>query len=190
MNSTGRTIRVWALPLLLGFILATPVATHGQEKGTGKAERSRLIAAAREIMAAARYCALITLDSTGHPQARTMDPFSPGEDMVVWLGTNPKSRKVREIRNNPHVTLYYFDAQERSYVAISGIARVVNNPRERARHWKDEWKAFYPDREQDYLLISVTPRKLEVVSEKKGIAGNSTTWDPPVVKFSSGRSID
>src|SRR5437667_3834393 len=91
---------------------------------------------------AARYCALITLDSNGRPQARTMDPFPPEENMVVWLGTNPKSRKVAEILHNEHVTLYYFVSEDQAYVAISGRARIVQDARAKAKYWKDEWKNF------------------------------------------------
>jgi general stress protein 26 len=65
-----------------------------------------------------------------------MDAFAPGEDLVVWLGTNPKSRKVAEIRHNNRVALYYFVATERSYVTITGIARLVNDPQEKAKRWK------------------------------------------------------
>ena len=132
-------------------------------------------------MKTARYCALITLDSTGRPHARTMDPFPPEEDMVVWLGTNPKSRKVAEIRRNHRVTLYYFDREDQAYVTISGRARIVSDPKEKAKHWKDEWKDFYPDRQ--YLLIAVAPERLEVISVKQGIIGDSITWTPPAVTF-------
>ena len=142
-----------------------------------------LVAAAREVMSAARYCALITLDSSGRPQARTLDPFPPDENLVVWLGTNPRSRKVAAIRQNPQVTLYYFDRETQAYVTVYGIARLVNDPKAKMKWWKDEWQAFYPDRAKDYLLISVTPEKLEVVSVKKGIVGDPVTWKPPSVKF-------
>jgi len=108
-----------------------------------------------------------------------MDPFQPEADMVVWLATNPKSRKVAEIAHNNHVTLYYFVREDQAYVAISGRARIVRDPREKARHWKDDWKDFYPDR--NYLLIAVTPEKLEVISVKQGITGDSVTWTPPAV---------
>ncbi len=40
--------------------------------------------------------------------------------MVVWLATNPRTRKVAEIRRNPRVTLYYFDREAQAYVTIFG----------------------------------------------------------------------
>lgn len=152
-----------------------------------EATREELVAAAREVMISARYCALITLSTSGRAQARTLDPFPPDENMAVWLGTNPRSRKVAAIRRNPRVTLYYFDPEAQAYVAINGIARLVNDPKLKMKWWKDEWKAFYPDRAKDYLLINVTPEKLEVVNEKKGIVGDLHTWKPPSVEFRKHR---
>jgi len=174
--------RVALVCFLISVACATPTA-RAQQQQTNPPERAALIETARQVMAAARYCALITLDSAGHAHARTLDPFPPEENMVVWLGTNPRSRKVAEIRRNPRVTLYYFDREAQAYVSISGIARLVNDPQEKAKRWKDEWKDFYPDRARDYLLIAVTPVKLEVVNVKKGIVGNPHTWKPPSVSF-------
>jgi general stress protein 26 len=168
--------------LLICFASWAP-GLRSQVKQALRLDRQSLIANAREIMNTARYCALITVDATGGPHARTMDPFSPAEDMVVWLATNPKSRKVREIRRNQRVTLYYFVSEDQAYVTISGRARIVRDAREKAKHWKDEWKDFYPDRQ--YLLLAVKPEKLEVISVKQGIIGDSITWMPPAVNFRS-----
>jgi general stress protein 26 len=167
-----------ALSLALLLIAFSGTSVYGQD-----ASREKLIAAARETMAAARYCALITSDSSGHPLARTLDPFPPDKNMVVWLGTNPRSRKVAAIRRNPRVTLYYFDREAQAYVTIAGLARLVNDPKSKAKWWKDEWSAFYHNRKKDYLLISVTPLRMEVVNVTKGIVGDPQTWKPPSVTF-------
>jgi general stress protein 26 len=145
--------------------------------------RDKLIDAAREIMTATRYCALITTDGRGRTNARTMDAFPPDENMVVWFGTNPLSRKVAEIRRHPRVTLYYFDRENQAYVTLHGAARVVNDPQEKQRHWQDDWKDFYPDLEKGYVLIEVRPERLEVVNTKTGIVSKSPSWQPPSVTF-------
>src|SRR6266576_3041562 len=121
MKSIVRLLRVLSLFLLL----VSPTVSYGnvQEKQE-QSERSRLIASARELMTTARYCALITIDANGRAQVRTMDPFPPDENLVVWLGTNPRSRKVSEIQKNSRVALYYFDAASQGYVTISGSARI------------------------------------------------------------------
>src|SRR5258708_32825940 len=115
-RALSKTVVRSFLVLCLG---ALPTGIRGQVNQTPPPDRSGLIATAREIMKTARYCALITLDSAGRPHARAMDPFPPEENMVVWLGTNPKSRKVAEIRRNQRVTLYYFVPEDRAYVTIS-----------------------------------------------------------------------
>jgi len=170
--------------VLVSLFVVCLIATHhatGQQKT--EQGREQIIKAAQELMIATRYCALITVDAAGRAHARTMDPFPPEKDLIVWLGTNPRSRKVAEIRRDARVTLYYFDAASQGYVTLYGRARLVDDPKEKARRWKEEWKAFYPDREKGYLLIAVTPQKLEVVIEKKGIVGNSAVWTPPSVTF-------
>ena len=178
---------VFAGALLLYTASLAP-SVFAQPAPRQKWSREELIAAAREIMEASRYCALITIDSKGRTHARTMDPFPPDANMNIWFGTNARSRKVAEIRRNRRVVLYYFDREAGAYVSISGTARLVSDPKEKARWWKDEWKAFYPDREKGFLLIAVTPNELEIVSEKKGIVGDSVRWTPPRVRFGSKRS--
>ena len=183
MNSIAIKLKVFAIGLLFCTAALTP-SIFGQQRRLSKDE---LISAARETIATARYCALITVDSKGRVHARTMDPFPPDENLVIWFGTNPKSRKVAEIRRNGRVTLYYFDRESPAYVTINGFARLVNSRAEKAKRWKDEWKAFYPDRENGYLLIAVTPEELEIVNEKKGIIGDASLWTPPTVRFGEGQ---
>ena len=174
------TIRLFVAVLLLAFTAISPrIAAQQPRQWT----RDELITAARETMTNSRYCALITTDRTGRAHARTMDAFAPDENMNVWLATNPRSRKVTEIRRNSRVTLYYFDRENQAYVTLFGIARLVNDPGEKARHWKEEWKAFYPDRGKSYLLIQVRPISLEVVNVNKGIVSDTPTWQPPSVRF-------
>jgi general stress protein 26 len=165
------------------FVLPALPGIRGQQKQPPRYERDFLISSAREIMTSARYCALITTDSRSRVHARAMDPFPPDDDMTVWFGTNSRSRKVREIRRHPKVTLYYFNRENQEYVILTGVARLVNDPNEKVKKWKDEWKAFYPNRATDYLLIEVRPEQLEIISEKKAIFGDPRTWRPPTIFF-------
>ena len=66
------------------FVLVMPAVRYlcprlltAQDKPQPAPDRAKLIAAARELMAAQTYCALITVDETGRPQVRTMNPFPP-----------------------------------------------------------------------------------------------------------------
>ncbi|MFK5856995.1 MAG: pyridoxamine 5'-phosphate oxidase family protein, partial [Bacteroidota bacterium] len=138
--------------LVLWFI---PTNANCQEYDT------KMHMAAREIIIDAGTCALITLDDEGKPRARTMDPFIPENDFTVWFGTNSNSRKVEQIKKDPTVTLYYFDAKSQGYVVISGTAQLVNDSEKKEKYWKEEWKDYYPNKGDNYLLIKVTPKWLE-----------------------------
>ncbi len=185
MNSRSLS-RHFGVALLLAVSLIAANYTYGQATTTGTS-REELLTAAREIMATARYAALITTGANGRINARTMDPFPPTAEMEIWFGTNPRSRKVRELRRNPRVTIYYVDPVAQAYVSIQGTARLVNDPGEKARRWKDEWQPFYSDREKSYLLIAVRPERLELINVKTGLTGDPKTWNPPTVTFPGNR---
>lgn len=144
-----------------------------------------LIDVAKEIMINAGTCALITLDTNGRPRVRTMDPFPPKEDLVVWFGTNSNSRKVEQIKNNSRVTLYYLDHDSTGYVMIHGVAQLVNDDEKKKKYWKKEWEAFYPNKNDNYLLIKVSPDWMEIVSETRGIVGDEKTWEPQKIIFNT-----
>ncbi len=167
----------------MAIILCLPASVRAQGTEVPEYDREVLIAAAMEIMEASRYCALVTLDAGGHPQVRMMDPFLPGEDMVVWMGTNNKSRKVNELRHDPRVTLYYQAPEASGYLVIRGTAEIVDDPEMKNRYWKEEWESFYPDKESSFMLIKVVPKKLEIIDYTSGITGSSNTWAVPLIEF-------
>ena len=90
-SKVRRTLRLTLLALSALLVSGAAEA----EKPAAKATRDDLIAAARKRMTAQTYCALITLDASGRPSVRTMNPFPPEEDMTVWFATNDRSRARR-----------------------------------------------------------------------------------------------
>ena len=144
--------------------------------------RDSLLTIARTIIDSARSRALITVDENGKPQARTMYVFPPEENMVIWLGTSTESRKVKQIKNNPNVMVFYYDTKGRSYVSLAGKARLVNDPEKKARYWKKSWTRYFPDPDKDYILIEVTPERLEICSYKYKLFWDSS-GKPAFVEF-------
>jgi general stress protein 26 len=174
-----RALSVAAALLLCGSIVAPA------ETPTPSPDPEKLRSAAAELMREARFCALVTLDASGAPQARAMDPFPPEPDLTVWLATNVRTRKVPQIRKDPRVTLYYLAAGGSGYVSLLGEASLVSDPAEKAKRWKPDWKAFYKDenRGPDYVLIRVRPRRVEIVSGKHGIATAPDAWGPAILEL-------
>ena len=147
------------------------------------ASNSELINAAREIISSAPTCALITIDEEGKPSVRAMETLPVKNDFIVWFGTNPKSRKVAQIKQDSRVTLYYVDSDASGYVTIHGTAEIIEDKIAKKAHWKEEWSAFYPNKEKGYVLIKVTPKSMEIISNSRGISGDSITWEVPEVVF-------
>ncbi len=147
--------------------------------------REAIIEAAEEIIAAAANCTLITIGPDGAPQARMMNPFPAEEGLIVWMATNRDTRKVAEMRADPRVTLIYFDPADPGYSTLVGTVRLVDDPAEKRRRWKDGWSMYYPSGPEGdtYLLIEFVPDRLEVVSVKHDIAAAPLAWKAAVVEF-------
>ncbi len=179
-----RTI-IKTIYLLFFVFLLLPRDGICQKSESEDSSNINLLIAAREIMKESGTCALITLDDEGRPRARTMDPFLPEDDFTVWFGTNSNSRKVVQIKNDPRVTLYYYDSKKEGYVVINGTAQLVDESVEKEKYWKEEWAAFYPNKADNYLLIKVSPIWMEVLSPGDGIYNDTITWQPPIILFDS-----
>ncbi len=172
--------------LWLAFISSVPTEGAGgqapsRSPGSSKApSRERTLRVAREIMTAARYATMVTTKA-GEAQARIVDPLTPDASLVVYVATNPKSRKVAEIRADPRVTLLYFDTNRLAYVTLVGRATAVAGEEKATRH-KNEWKPFFNhEQPETYTLYRILPSRLEVVSAKDGLSGDPLTWRPKIV---------
>lgn len=178
-----------ALLIILSALLISPNYNYSQTIEANDSTNIKLKNIAREIIESAGLCTLITLDKDGNPRARAMDPFLPNDDFTIWFGTNAKSRKVEQIKNDPRVTLYYLNRDGSGYVSVYGTAELVNDKKSKDKYWKEEWEAFYHDKEIDYLLIKFTPLWMELISTPHGITGDSINWQPPKVVFNSNNII-
>jgi general stress protein 26 len=177
----NRTVALCTLVAACGV----PSVAVAQDRPATPPDRATVIAAAKDVMHAARYCALITNGPDGYPQARTVDAFAPEDDLTVWIGTNQVTRKVADVRADPRVTLYYYDAAGMNYVTLLGEAEVVTDAAAKETHWKEDWKSFYEDRNHgdDYVLIRVRPVRLEIVSYTHDLINDPVTWRPVTIEF-------
>ncbi|HUI65576.1 MAG TPA: pyridoxamine 5'-phosphate oxidase family protein [Bacteroidota bacterium] len=170
--------------VLLAATITASERCPAQEKRATPPDRDSVLVAARDIMGQQKYCALITVDSTGQPHARTMNPFPPEEDMTVWIATNSRSRKAHEIEKNPRVCLYYANhGQATGYVAITGRAVLVDDMAEKQKRKRDYWDQAFPDWKY-LLLIKVIPERIEVINYRHGMLNDPVTWSAPSVQMS------
>ncbi len=137
-----------------------------------------ILEVATKIIENAQYTSLITLDKLGQPRARIMEILGPEENFVVWMGTNPRSRKVAQIHENSKVTLHFFDRANVGYVSLMGNAYIVNDSITKSQKWKPGWAQFYKNKTNDFMLIKFVPETVEVIGMLDGFSGDSLTWAP------------
>jgi general stress protein 26 len=177
-NAPGITGVVFRAPVLALLAALSPLPAR---EATPRPPAAKAVAAAREIMAAQTYCALITLGEDGRPQARTMSPLPPEGDLTVWFATNTRSRKVQDIRRDPRVTLYFADHSHAiGYLALTGRAVLIEDMAEIRKRKRAYWDQAFPDL-KDLVLIKVVPERLEVLNYQSGDPADPITWRAPSV---------
>jgi general stress protein 26 len=179
-NNYFKKQRIGLFVVFLAFLSMNGIAQNQQ----APFPKDTLIKAAREIMLSTHFCALVTIDSTGLPQVRTMNPFPLKDDMVIWFATGRKSRKVKDMRHNPNVCVYFADHKNASgYVTINGRAEVIDDRELLVKMKRDYWESI-PNWQDIFVLIKITPVTLDVTNYARGIAGDPETSRAPRVIFS------
>jgi general stress protein 26 len=170
--------------LIQAFLLIVFVSVLSPDlKAQSIVSRDTLIVAAREIISETTFCGLVTVDTTGQPQIRTMNPFPVGDDLIVWFATSRNSRKVKEIRNNPKVSVYFADhINAKGYVNITGTAEILDDKELLIKMKRAYWEGL-PDWQNIFVLIKIVPETLEVVNYKHGLNNDPVTSKAPSVSF-------
>jgi len=163
--------------LLVGCVPSEP--TQREYRRDFSDREQQLLAAARGIIDSAYYGTLITLRG-GVPKARVMEPFRPDSEMVVWMGTHRRTRKLDEIRFYPIGTLHFFARQLPAYVSLYGRIDIVEDGKMKDSFWMPSWSAFYRTKE-DYVLLRFVPDSMELIDVSRGYTGDTATWRPAVV---------
>lgn len=167
-------------PLALFVLLLSTSAVGAQAPTTAAPSRNAIEAAARAIMEKATLATFVTLDASGAPQSRIVEPFPLEPRWIIWIATTSASRKIAEVTRDPRVALTYLDPSSPGYVTFTGEAAVVRDPAEKAKRWKQSWSGFYKNqnRGDDYTLIRVTAMRLEISNPSRGMINDPLTWKP------------
>jgi len=113
---------------------------------------------------------------------RIVNIFRPEENITnFYVGTKSDTRKISDINYNPHCSFLFFSPSSISQVIIKGGIFTQNDEKLRAQYWKTEWEPFYPDRVNDYVLLKVAVKEIEIMSIKYEIAHEPLSWRPVVL---------
>jgi len=85
--------------------------------------------------------------------------FCRAQGLVAYFATSASSGKVRDIRGNPAVSLYYCDADNVRGVMLAGRADVLTDPALKRTLWHDSWAVYWPAGavDPDYCVVRVRP---------------------------------
>jgi len=145
--------------------------------------RDTMLLAAKEIIRETTYCALVTIDSSGQPQVRTMNPFPLNDEFLFWFATSRTSRKVKELKNNPRVCVYFADhVKAKGYVNITGAATVIDDKELLLKMKRAYWEGI-PNWQDTFVLIKIVPKTLEVINYKHRLTNDPKTFKAPTISF-------
>jgi general stress protein 26 len=145
--------------------------------------RDSIIIAAQELIKETTYCALATVDSAGQPQVRTMNPFPANDELIIWFGTTRYSRKVKEIMNNPKVSVYFSNHESATgYVNITGKAVVIDDNELLQKMKRKYWEGI-PNWQSIFVLIKIVPETIEVINYKHRLNNDPKTFKAPSIVY-------
>ncbi len=106
--------------------------------------------------------AMLCTVSGGKIVSRPMSTQEMGPDGALWFLTSADSNKVREIGENPSVSVAYCDSGSETYMSIAGRAQTLDDRALIAKFWNPFYKAWFdgPD-DPTIRVIEVTPTSAE-----------------------------
>lgn len=114
------------------------------------------------------------------PRVRPVSPIVE-DDMSAWVTTFSTSRKVKQIRHNPKISLAFVEQPtgEKAAVVI-GEAQIVPDLEEKKRVWKlatFDLSQYFPDgpESDDFCLLKITIKKIEW---RNSWTGGTNVYEP------------
>ena len=117
------------------------------------------------------YGFLITAGDAGSPHARLVQHVGIDDDLSVWIGTSPMSRKVRDIHRASSATYAVEDRASFAAVVLSGEAVIEASLEQRLARWTDGFKTFFPGGPggDDFVLVHLVPDEIELIDFAHGV---------------------
>jgi general stress protein 26 len=119
---------------------------------------ARFLAAARDTIAEVPFCWLATRAADGGANARAVRVHpgaAGGDEWIRRFVVRRESRKVMEMRNAPRVTLAFQHASGDAYVALGGMAVLLEDKSEMRTMWPIGADANFPPGFADAHMMAV-----------------------------------
>jgi len=82
-----------------------------------------------------------------------------GEDLLVYLGANTSSVKVRQLRGNGRAAVYYCQPERFRGLLLQGVVESVDDAAFKKTVWQPGWEMYYPQgpADPDFAVLRLVP---------------------------------
>ncbi len=129
------------------------------------------------VMKTSPVCYLATINKTGFPEIRALFNLKNGKtfpglakimdrydgDFTVILGTNTSSVKVKQVVEEPKVSVYFCNADTFQGVMLTGSMEIIDDSALRRELWQPGWNLYYPQGadDPDFTVLRLTPDRVK-----------------------------
>jgi general stress protein 26 len=125
-----------------------------------------------EVINKPMVASVATLED-GKPWVRYMVVIPTGDSFSLWSSSSINSRKIEQIKKNPHVHITMGEASTNpnfmgTYVQFAGIAEIKTDKETRHKYWNDMLANYYkgPD-DPNYAIIIFKPEMIELWGDRE-----------------------
>jgi len=125
---------------------------------------SQAIRKSKELAGRSTICHFATTDGR-QPQVRAM-AFVLKRNGEIWLSTFAKSRKIKQLKKNPRVEVYFTD-ETGIHCKIDGTCTLSTEIADKKKQWKSQpglIKFFDSPKDPGLVVIRFKPKKYEYMS--------------------------
>ncbi len=128
-----------------------------------------------ELMEIARAAYLTTIDADGFPHIRGMTNLrnrcthlhlttlfrDHRKDFLIIFSTNTSSEKVKHVKENPKVSVYYSHPEKTQGVMFGGEIEIVLDPELKRAIWTNDMLKYYPGGydDSDHTILRLRPQR-------------------------------
>lgn len=123
-----------------------------------------IIRKAKQLADSSSICHLATIDAK-QPQVRPM-AFVWKKNNEIWLATFAESRKVKQLKKNAGVQVYFTD-EKGHHCKIDGACEISTDLADKKKQWRsqpDLVKFFSGARDPAFVVLKFRPRRYEYMS--------------------------
>ncbi len=129
---------------------------------------------AKELMLKAPVVYMASIDENGFPHIRAIENMKSVEkfphtakvlskydqdDLNVYISTNTSSMKVKQVKKNSAISIYFCLPNEYKGIMLQGNAEFIDDIELKKKIWTEGWERYYPKgySDPDFTILRLKP---------------------------------